>query len=75
MAATFLEALGQALSQCSALGARTGRALPNCSALSQWQNDCFAIRRRTVGGEREAEIGRDKRGFAREWFLNGLAFG
>ena len=29
VAAAFLEALGRALSQCSALGARTGRALQN----------------------------------------------
>ena len=48
-----LEALGQALSHCSALGARTGRALQNCCALNRWQGECFAIRCRAVGRVRE----------------------
>ena len=44
VAAPFLEALCQVLGHCPAFGARTGRALQDCSALSRWRSDCFAIR-------------------------------
>ncbi len=43
-ACPFLEALCLVISQCSAFGARTGRALQNCFALGRWRSNCFAIR-------------------------------
>ena len=54
-ACPFLEALCLVISQCSAFGARTGRALQNCFALGRWRSNYFAIRNRGVsGGTRRA---------------------
>ena len=47
LAERFLEALCLVRSRCRALGARTGRALQDCSALSRWRSKCFAICCRT----------------------------
>ena len=44
VAAPFLEALCRVLCQCSAFGARTGRALQDCFALGRRRSNCFAIR-------------------------------
>ncbi len=38
---------------CFAIGARTGRALQNGSARSQWQSKCWAIHRRSRGKVRD----------------------
>ena len=49
----FLEALSQMLCQCSALGARTGRALQDCLHAERERSICFAIGEGPSGGARQ----------------------
>ena len=71
----FLEALCQVLGHCPAFGARTGRALQDCSALSRWRSDCFAIRGGAGAQAAQPMAERARHWLSRQWHPIGFAFG